>query len=329
MLKNCPLKFADPEQLADLPVERQPEADPGPQDVQVAEQHRQHQPRHRPEEPGVHPGHPRQDPVVGQPHDGDDHAEHDADEHRRDGQQDGAAQALQHRIGEHHAALAPRVRGEDERPLEAVVGDQQVDEHRGQHGQHGDRDPAPGMPDGHGLDRFRPCPPGWTSSPSSSAISDAAGLTAGVVIAPASTPHLARIVLYVPSAISACTAPAIASAKSVWSLRQDVAVRRRVVDVTDQGELAVGLLHRVRAHRRVGQHRVVLAGDHGVGGVALLLVLVDGDLGLARGRALLRPGGDVVDLHGRRSARRSSCRRRSSGLIVPPVLPPTACRREK
>src|SRR5690349_5994759 len=47
---------------------------------------------------------------------------------------------------------------------------------------------------------------------------DTDGLTAGEVIAPASTPHLARIFLYVPSVISACTADATAVAKSVWSL---------------------------------------------------------------------------------------------------------------
>src|SRR3954468_13133241 len=37
-------------------------------------------------------------------------------------------------------------------------------------------------------------------------------------------------------------------------LGQHVAVRRRGVDVADQRQLAVGLLHRVRTDRRVGEH---------------------------------------------------------------------------
>src|SRR6266536_3718445 len=81
-------------------------------------------------------------------------------------------------------------------------------------------------------------------------------------------------------------------------LGQHVPVRRGVVDLTGQRELTVGLLHRVRAHRRVGQHALVLAGYHRRRRVALRLVLVDGDGRLAGVGALLGPGGHVVHLDG-------------------------------
>ena len=54
--KSRSLEVVDAEERADLPVEREPELDPGPQDAEVAEEDRQHQPGHRPEEPGVDPG---------------------------------------------------------------------------------------------------------------------------------------------------------------------------------------------------------------------------------------------------------------------------------
>src|SRR5918993_952686 len=60
-------------------------------------------------------------------------------------------------------------------------------------------------------------------------------------------------------------------------LLDDVTVRRRVVDVTKQLELAVGLLDGVGEHRGVGQHGVVLAGDDRGRRLALVLVAVDGD----------------------------------------------------
>src|SRR5687767_4510932 len=60
-------------------------------------------------------------------------------------------------------------------------------------------------------------------------------------------------------------------------LGDDVAVGRGVVDVTEQFELAAGLLDRVRHDRGVGETGVVLAGHDRCGGLVLAVVLVDRD----------------------------------------------------
>src|SRR6266508_219620 len=77
-------------------------------------------------------------------------------------------------------------------------------------------------------------------------------------------------------------------------LLDHVPVRRRVVDVTEQLELAVGLLHRVGDHRGVGEHGVVLARDHRGGCLVLPLVPVDGDGRLPGALARLDTLGQVV-----------------------------------
>src|SRR5512132_3818640 len=78
-------------------------------------------------------------------------------------------------------------------------------------------------------------------------------------------------------------------------LLDHITVRRRVVNVTEQFELAVGLLDGVGDHRGVGQHGVVLAGDDRGGRLVLPLVAVDGDGRLAGALARLLPlGGEVV-----------------------------------
>ncbi len=63
---------------------------------------------------------------------------------------------------------------------------------------------------------------------------------------------------------------------------------------------AAGLRRGVGDHGGVGQHGVVLAGSHGVGRVALQLVLVDRDRGLAGIGAGLGPRLDVGHLDRRR-----------------------------
>src|SRR5918996_4566377 len=83
-------------------------------------------------------------------------------------------------------------------------------------------------------------------------------------------------------------------------LLDDVTVRGGVVDVTEQLELAVGLLDGVGDHRGVGQHGVVLAGDDRGRRLALVLVAVDGDLRVAGALAVLVALGQVLGLlHGR------------------------------
>src|SRR5689334_18080312 len=81
-------------------------------------------------------------------------------------------------------------------------------------------------------------------------------------------------------------------------LGDDVPVGRGVVDLAEQLELALGLAHRIGLDRGVGEPGDVLARDHGGGRLVLAVVLVDRDGVLARRGALLRPGGQVVDLHG-------------------------------
>src|SRR3954468_2246331 len=79
-------------------------------------------------------------------------------------------------------------------------------------------------------------------------------------------------------------------------LGDDVAVGRGVVDVAEQLELAVRLADRVGLDRGVGEPRDVLARDDGGGRLVLAVVLVDRDLLLARGGAVVGPLGEVVDL---------------------------------
>src|SRR5699024_873424 len=110
-------------------------------------------------------------------------------------------------------ALALAHADEDEVPVEPVVGEDQVEEHGGEHGQDRDRHPAPGVPDGHGLDGLGSCPSGLCLRRHCVG-QETCGLTAGSVMPPASTPHLERIVLYVPSAINASSAASIAAPNS-------------------------------------------------------------------------------------------------------------------
>ena len=84
----------DAEQLAELRVERQAELEPRPQDAEVAEEDRQHQPRHGPEEPGVQPT-PRRDRIgfADSRMIATTTPSADADDHREDGEQDRARAA--------------------------------------------------------------------------------------------------------------------------------------------------------------------------------------------------------------------------------------------
>src|SRR4029453_179600 len=83
-------------------------------------------------------------------------------------------------------------------------------------------------------------------------------------------------------------------------LLEHATVRRPVLDVTQQLELAVCLLDSVGEHRGVGQHGVVLAGDDRGRRLALVLVAVDGDLRVAGALAVLVALGQVLGLlHGR------------------------------
>src|SRR4029453_16565686 len=79
-------------------------------------------------------------------------------------------------------------------------------------------------------------------------------------------------------------------------LLDHVTVRRRVVDVTKQLELAVGLLDGVRQHGGVGQHGLVLARHDRGRRLALVLVAVDGDGRLAGALARLLSLGQVLGL---------------------------------
>src|SRR5829696_7429669 len=83
-------------------------------------------------------------------------------------------------------------------------------------------------------------------------------------------------------------------------LLDHVPVRRRVVDVAEQLQLAVGLLDGVGDHRGVGQEGVVLARDDRGRRLALVLVAVDGDGRVAGALAVLVALGQVLGLlHGR------------------------------
>ena len=93
---------------------------------------------------------------------------------------------------------------------------------------------------------------GWSCRPSSRA-----PLITGSVIAPSETSHRSRIALYVPSAMSAFTAPSTASFSRPGRSSPDRdPVRRGVVVLPDPLEPAADLLDRRDHDRQVGEHRV-------------------------------------------------------------------------
>ena len=176
---------AEAEEVHQLAVERDAQVVGGVQRTEVGAEEQQDDAGDRAEEPDVGPRGARDDGVRGEPHDREDDAEQDADEHRQNRHDQRRPCSAEDRGREHVV--------EHEAPLEHRVREQHVHEHRDEHRDQAGGDPPAGVAHRHRLDLLGRCRsrrrlgrhgrgPGQPT----------AGFTVGSSIAPASTLHVDR-----------------------------------------------------------------------------------------------------------------------------------------